>query len=163
MIVILLFLGLASMQAQNNNPVANPEAVVQVGNARFTVLTPEMIRIQYSDRGKFEDRATFAVINRRLPVPQFTSEQKDGWLTIKTSALTLKYKTGGVISSANPSDKVLSINFELNGRNVLWYPGKDDAMNLKGTTRTLDGQIGDNKRAELENGLLSRAGWSIID
>ena len=163
MIVILLFLGLASMQAQNNNPVANPEAVVQVGNARFTVLTPEMIRIQYSDRGKFEDRATFAVINRRLPVPQFTSEQKDGWLTIKTSALTLRYKTGGVISAANPSDKVLSINFELNGRNVLWYPSKDDAMNLKGTTRTLDGQIGDNKRAELENGLLSRAGWSIID
>ena len=45
----------------------------------------------------------------------------------------------------------------------MWYPDKDDSMNLKGTTRTLDGQIGDNKRAELENGLLSRAGWSIID
>ena len=58
---------------------------------------------------------------------------------------------------------MLNISFNLNGRQVLWYPGKDDALNLKGTTRTLDGQIGDNKRQELENGLLSRAGWSIID
>ncbi|MBP3758157.1 MAG: DUF5110 domain-containing protein [Prevotella sp.] len=149
--------------AQTENPVAHPEAVVQSGKARFTVLTPEMVRIQYSQRGLFEDRATFAVINRRLPVPQFTTEEKDGWLTIKTSALTLKYKIGGVISADQPSDKVLNISFALNGRNVLWYPGKDDALNLKGTTRTLDGQIGDNKRRELENGLLSRAGWSIID
>lgn len=162
-IVISLFLGLMPAMAQTENPVAHPEAVVQSGKARFTVLTPEMVRIQYSQRGLFEDRATFAVINRRLPVPQFTTEEKDGWLTIKTSALTLKYKIGSVISADQPSDKVLNISFALNGRNVLWYPGKDDALNLKGTTRTLDGQIGDNKRREMENGLLSRAGWSIID
>ena len=162
-VVIALFLGLTSVQAQNSNPVADPGAVVLSGKARFTVLTPEMIRIQYSDRGLFEDRATFAVINRRLPVPQFTTEQADGWLTIKTAALTLRYKIGGVIDAKTPSDKVLNISFALNGRNVLWYPGKDDALNLKGTTRTLDGQIGDNKRAEMENGLLSRAGWAIID
>ena len=143
--------------------MANPQAVVSEGKARFTVLTPEMIRIQYSNTSQFEDRATFAVVNRNLPVPQFTTERKDGFLYIKTQALTLKYQIGGVISASTPSDKVLSISFNLNGRNVLWYPGKDDALNLKGTTRTLDGQIGDNKRHELENGLLSRAGWSIID
>ena len=145
------------------NPVANPQAVVREGKARFTILTPELIRIQYSNKEQFEDRATFAVVNRRLPVPQFTTEKKDGYLYIKTQALTLKYRIGGEISAAKPSDQVLTITFGMNGRNVLWYPGKDDALNLKGTTRTLDGQIGDNKRQELENGLLSRAGWSIID
>ena len=145
------------------NPVANPQAVIKEGKARFTVLTPEMIRIQYSDKSLFEDRATFAVVNRNLPVPSFTTERKDGFLYIKTQALTLKYQIGGEINPSIPSDKVLSISLNMNGRNVLWYPGKDDAMNLKGTTRTLDGQIGDNKRQELENGLLSRAGWSIID
>ena len=31
----------------NNNPIANSKAVVICGNARFTVLTPEMIRIEY--------------------------------------------------------------------------------------------------------------------
>ncbi len=151
------------MLAQDHQPVANPEAVVKSGKARFTVLTPEMIRIQYSDKELFEDRATFAVINRRLPVPRYTTEERDGYLYIKTDALTLKYKKGGVISTGIASYEVLSICFDLNGRQVMWYPGKDDALNLKGTTRTLDGQIGDNKRQELENGLLSRAGWSIID
>ena len=145
------------------NPAAHPQAVVREGKARFTILTPELIRIQYSNKEQFEDRATFAVVNRRLPVPPFTTEKKDGYLYIKTQALTLKYRIGGEISAARPSDQVLSITFGMNGRNVLWYPGKDDALNLKGTTRTLDGQIGDNKRQELENGLLSRAGWSIID
>ncbi len=153
--------GLAQGQALKNDPVAHPDAVVKAGKARFTVLTPEMIRIQYSEKEKFEDRATFAVVNRRLPVPQFTKEQKNGWLTIKTNTLTLKYKIGGSLN-ANGAD-ALSISMTLNGRPVVWYPGKDDSMNLKGTTRTLDGQIGDNKRQELENGLLSRAGWSIID
>ncbi len=164
-ILTLLFicLSLNTAWAQELNPVAHPDAVVRSGKARFTVLTPEMIRIQYSDRSLFEDRATFAIVNRRLPVPAFTAVEKDGYLEIKTSALTLKYKIGGMIDGRKPSAEVLNISMQLNGRPVLWYPGKDDAMNLKGTTRTLDGQIGDNKRQELENGLLSRAGWSIID
>ena len=164
--IVLLCGGMgAACRAAEWNPQANAEAMVRQGHARFTVLTPEMIRIQYSERDLFEDRATFAVVNRQLPVPAYTKEERDGWLVIKTDALTLRYKIGGRIGrdkSAEGAD-VLRVEFVLNGRTVTWYPGKDDAMNLKGTTRTLDGQIGDNKRAELENGLLSRAGWSIID
>ena len=148
--------------AEQLNPVADRAAIVQKGNARFTILTPEMIRIEYSERKQFEDRATFAIVNRRLPVPKFKTEQRGGYLYITTSALKLRYKLGGKISH-EPNDEVLRIDFTLNGNNVTWHPGKDDALNLKGTTRTLDGQQGDNKRAELENGILSRAGWSIID
>ena len=148
--------------ADEVNPVPHQEAVVRVGKARFTVLTPEMIRIQYSEAEQFEDRATFAVVNRRLPVPRFKQERKGGYLYIKTDALTLRYKLGGRID-ATPNDEVLRITLRLNGRDVVWYPGKDDAMNLRGTTRTLDGQLGDNKRSEMEKGLLSRAGWSIVD
>ena len=91
------------------NPAAHPQAVVREGKARFTILTPELIRIQYSNKEQFEDRATFAVVNRRLPVPPFTTEKKDGYLYIKTQALTLKYRIGGEISAARPSDQVLSI------------------------------------------------------
>ena len=152
-----------SGKANDYDPVANPQAVITSGSARFTVLTPEMIRIQYSADGRFEDRATFGVVNRRLPVPAFKQTQKDGILEIKTSALTLRYKVGGVIDASQRSPEVLNIKMKLNGRDILWYPGKDDAMNLKGTTRTLDGSMGDNKREQLENGLLSRAGWTVID
>ena len=54
-----------------DNPVADPKAVVTVGNARFTVLTPQLIRMEWSADGKFEDHASFVFINRRLPVPKF--------------------------------------------------------------------------------------------
>ena len=160
--IALLGCLLTTSAADVLNPQAHQQAIVNAGNARFTVLTPQMIRIQYSSRQLFEDRATFAVVNRQLPVPHFTKEERDGYLYITTDALTLKYKIGGIISGT-PSADALTIQFKLNGRQVTWYPGKDDALNLKGTTRTLDGQIGDNKRQEMENGLLSRAGWSIID
>lgn len=72
-----------------NNPVANEAAIVQSGNMRFTVLTPEMIRIEYSEKKQFEDRASFVVINRNLPVPRFTQEERDGYLYITTDKLEL--------------------------------------------------------------------------
>ncbi len=34
-------------------------------------------------------------------------------------------------------------------------PGKPDPLNLKGMCRTLDGSVGDNKRGEMENGVIS--------
>ena len=70
------------------NPVALPEAVVTSGNARFTVLTPEMVRIEYSDKGVFEDRATFAIQNREMEsVPVFETAEDSEFLYIKTSKL----------------------------------------------------------------------------
>lgn len=50
---------------------ANANAVVTCGNARFTVLTSEMIRIEYSETAQFEDRATFTIVNRNLDVPSY--------------------------------------------------------------------------------------------
>ncbi|MBP5322296.1 MAG: DUF5110 domain-containing protein [Bacteroidaceae bacterium] len=147
----------------DNNPIADSDAMVVSGNMRFTVLTPQMIRIQYSPTSRFEDRATFGVVNRRLPVPAFTVENKDGYLYIRTSALTLRYKEGGKPSPSSKSDGVLRIAFEMNGQEVVWYPGKDDALNLRGTMRTLDNAAGDTKRNQLEKGILSRSGWAIID
>src|SRR5437879_5913602 len=40
------------------DPVADPKAVVRVGNARFTVLTPQLIRMEWAADGKFEDHAS---------------------------------------------------------------------------------------------------------
>ena len=149
--------------ASDCDPVANPEAVVTSGRARFTVLTPRMIRIQYSSRGLFEDRATFAVVNRNLPVPEFSTREENGFLYIETEYLTLKYRIGSAISPAMKSPNNLSIVMPLNGHDVVWYPGKEDALNLKGTKRTLDTASGDNQRPDLEDGIISRAGWALID
>ena len=163
LLALLMFVAcLLPLWAQaDENPVADAKAMVKAGCARFTVLTPEMIRIQYSSSKQFEDRATFAVVNRRLPVPAYKVKKKGGWLTITTDALTLRYKMGAPISSDNAD--ALSVVLTVNGRQVKWHPGLQDDQNLKGTMRTLDGQNGTNKERDLENGLLSRSGWSIID
>ena len=75
MLTALLWPGVALAA---NNPQARPEAVVTVGNARFTVLTPEMLRIEYSQEAKFEDKATFAIVNRNLDVPWFSTDREIG-------------------------------------------------------------------------------------
>ncbi|MBO7069431.1 MAG: DUF5110 domain-containing protein [Bacteroidaceae bacterium] len=163
-IYLLLLLTCCHIFAQEElNPVADSEAVVISGNARFTVLTSKMIRIEYSSTNQFEDRATFAIVNRRLPVPSFTTEEADGYLYIRTADITLRYKIGSVIKATDKKPDNLMICFLFNGITCTWYPGKDDALNLLGTNRTLDGAWGDNARTKLEKGLLSRAGWSIID
>ena len=161
--ISFLLAPLTLLAEETLDPVADPAAVVTSGNARFTVLTNRMIRIQYSASAQFEDRATFAIVNRRLPVPQFTTETDEDYLYIRTEDVTLRYKVGSVFKATDKKPDNLMVSFQLNGRNVIWYPGKDDSMNLLGTNRTLDGAWGDNKRGNLEKGLLSRAGWSIID
>ena len=153
----------AGLCFSQNNPVADPQAVVVSGNMRFTVLTPEMIRIEHSDRGIFEDHASFVAINRRLPVPKYKVKEKGGILTLTTDKLTLRYKVGtspGTKESPNPEN--LTISFDLNGEEVTWYPWKEDDQNLKGTMRTLDRADGD-ARDKLEDGLISRSGWAVID
>ena len=159
----LCLLPLASHAEEELNPVPNPEAVVTEGNMRFTVLTDRMIRIQHSQEAKFEDRATFAIVNRRLPVPHYTTERDDQYLYIHTDSLDLRYRLGSVPSERDQSPKNLLITFRMNGFTCQWYPGKDDALNLLGTHRTLDTAWGDNMRYKLEKGLLSRAGWAVID
>ncbi|MBD5371038.1 MAG: DUF5110 domain-containing protein [Bacteroides sp.] len=145
------------------DPVPDPDAVVVAGNARFTVLTPEMIRIEYSDKGEFEDRATFVVQNRRMPViPKFTSADDGDWLTISTDRLDLRYRKG-TDPRAGEESLTITMRPDSTGLTAVWYPGKPDPLNLKGTTRTLDSSNADNKRAEMEDGLISRSGWAVID
>ena len=145
------------------NPVANPDAVVTEGAVRFTVLTPEMIRVEYSPSKQFEDRATFTVVNRNLPVPHFTKSEDDEFLYINTDKLKLRYRKGtNPYFEPNPPGN-LNITMQLNGRPVTWFPGQGDGKNLKGTCRTLDRCFGDGYRSQLENGLISRSGWAVID
>lgn len=146
------------------NPVARKEAVVNSGNARFTVLTNEMIRIEYSDKGIFEDRATFTIQNREMEaVPPFNTSEDEDYLYIETEKFKLKYRKGTNPKTIPASPENLTITMPHNGQSVLWYPGKPDPLNLKGTCRTLDSSNGDNKRSELEDGLISRSGWAVID
>ena len=143
------------------DPVADPRAVVTTAHARFTILTPQLIRMEWAADGKFEDHASLVFLNRRLPVPEFTHEfAADGGRTvIQTSVLKLVYTPGKSDGRFAPEN--LSITFNLNGNEIIWKPGMADTGNLFGTTRTLDRVQGSD--VQLEPGLISRDGWTIVD
>jgi alpha-glucosidase len=143
-------------QVEAGNPVADTRAIVRRGNVRFTVLTPQLIRMEWAESGSFEDHASLMFINRRLPVPRFTQNVSDGWLVIETGALTLRYRE----NSGQFSPENCSASFLLNGTRVEWRPGMENQHNLGGTLRTLDGVKG---YAPLPPGLLSRDGWVLVD
>ncbi len=161
--IVLFIIGISIKSQAQYEPKANPKAIVNSGNMRFSVLTPEIIRIEWSESKQFEDRATFIAVNRKFDVPKYTKESKDGYLYIKTDKLELKYKEGSYPISEPIGTHNLSITFNLNGKKTVWYPGKKDPLNLKGTTRTLDHSKGDNMREVMEDGILSRSGWVLID
>ncbi len=142
------------------NPVADPKAVVTIGNARFTVLTPELIRMEWAADGKFENHASFVFLNRRLPVPTFEKTVKDQGLMLKTSALALAYSSSG---DGRFTPDNLSIALTVDGNPVTWHPGDTDPENLQGTTRTLDGALGSKTKEPIEPGLVSRSGWALVD
>lgn len=158
----------ASVQPANN-PKAADEATVVAGNARFTVLTDRLIRMEWAEDGVFEDRASLGITNRNLPVPQFSSKVGKNKVVIKTSSLTLTYLPCGKFTCEN-----LSVSFSMKDsrakkgvRKVCWRPGADESANLLGTFRTLDGCEGfakiNSKNDPYEKGILSRDGWAVID
>lgn len=157
-LALLTALACTLSPAVADNPKADAKAVVTSGNARFTVLTPQLIRMEWSADGQFEDRATLTFVNRETPVPKFKVRESKSKLTITTPALTLTYLKNGKFS-----DKNLKAVFTLNGREVVWTPGMENPQNLLGTTRTLDGADGSKLKEPMEQGILSRAGWSLID
>ncbi len=70
-------------------------AAVTSGDARFEVLSPTLIRTEYAGDQRFVDAGTFNVIGRDDFAPtHFTARTAGGWLTIATSALTLRYRVG---------------------------------------------------------------------
>ena len=144
--------------AQNYEPKADDKAVVTIGNARFTVLTSRLVRMEWAEDGVFEDRATLGVVNRLLPVPEFKASKTSKKLTIKTSDLTLTYKNTGKFSSDN-----LSVEFKLNGKKAGWTYGMSDEDNLLGTCRTLDLCDGETTMDPFDKGVASRAGWAVLD
>ncbi|MBQ9475493.1 MAG: hypothetical protein IJU69_04480 [Bacteroidales bacterium] len=157
--LLLALLSICVQASAQNNPVARQEATVVFGKARFTVLTERLVRMEWSETSSFEDRASLAIVNRNLPLPRFSSSVSGGVLTIKTSKLTLTYKGSALFSADN-----LSVKHSMG----TWRPGMQNSGNLKGTVRTLDGclgfeQISYKECNKMEDGILSRDGWALVD
>ncbi len=158
LILATLLAGSIASFSQDYEPKADDRAVVTIGNARFTVLTSRLIRMEWAEDGVFEDRATLGVVNRLLPVPEFKANKSSKRLVIRTSDLTLTYKNTGKFSPDN-----LTVEFKMNGKKRSWKYGMSEEDNLLGTCRTLDQCDGEKTMDPFDKGVVSRAGWAILD
>ena len=51
---------------------------VQEGNARFTVISPTLVRMEYAENGQFEDRPTQTLGTRPPASADYTTRVEDG-------------------------------------------------------------------------------------
>ncbi|MGH9090981.1 MAG: TIM-barrel domain-containing protein [Acidimicrobiales bacterium] len=97
---------------------AHRQAVVRSGDARIEVLSPTLLRLEYSPTGHFEDAPTVNAVDRRFPVPRYTSGVAGGWLTVRTSRAVLRYKVGsGPFTTANTT-----LRYEVGGHEATVHP-----------------------------------------
>ena len=162
---------------------ADPKACVSAPGARFTVLTPRLIRVEFSDSGEFEDRASQAIWQRTQSVPPFEVRRLPDRLEIETGALLLTYtvpavdagrhaegapmgaplrivRSNNVGWGSGPALRGIPLTILVKATGALWQPGLHDPANLGGTTRTLDNA---NGPVHIPPGLVSRSGWAVYD
>ena len=157
--VMLLALTLAFSLAPTSGALANPVrqgASVVDGAARFQIITPTLIRMEYAADGRFEDRPTFNAVARGLTPPPFSVRTMRSGLEIRTARLVLRYTHDS--SPLGPGN----VSVWVGGRTVrpaFGSPARSDA--LGGWYRGLDyypGQAGPVDQIKLHQGLLTAAG-----
>ncbi len=132
------------------------DAVVEVGHARFTVLTSSLIRLEYSPGGTFVDLPSLFAIQRHFRVPQYELSNEKEVVTIETEQILLRYvRDAGPFSGSN-----LSIEYKSENDSFIWNPRLWNRGNLGGTVRTLDEC---DAPLDLGEGLLSSDGWYLFD
>ncbi len=146
-----LFLSVGSSQAQTPNL-----RTVTSGKARFSALSPALVRLEYAPSGQFVDDLSISVINREkwLPVT-CASEEAAGWLTFRTGKVVVRYQPGsGAFGAQN-----LQISWSDGTAERSWRPGDKDDKNLGGVPGDMAGLVTPVTNA----GPLSRNGYFLLD
>lgn len=131
--------------------------IVVDGRARFQVITPSLIRLEFAGDGRFENRPTLTVPRTSGSVPEFTSSVVDGWRVIRTDEVVLRWRRGS--GSFDAAD--LRLKFLHAGKAKVVRPTPEAPHQyLGGWTRALDLSSG---RVPLNPGILTREGWYVLD
>ncbi len=154
----LLFVLCTTANAQQGN------VAYKDNHVRITLITDGVARLEYSPKGKFVDAPSQVAVNRTYAPVAFKTSQNARSVRIGTSAMVITYKKG---TGRFTADNLTIVSAGKKGKAPFaWHPGLKDEANLKGTYRTLDGYDGnlrDGKPMPIEDGLLSRSGWTFID
>lgn len=126
------------------------------GNARFEVITPTLIRLEYAADGRFENRPSQTVAERidRRP-PRFRTRIGSGGAVrvIRTSKAILRWERDSGPFAAG------SLRLRVGKRKLAPRPGPNPKP-LGGWRRSLDLEEGP---VPLNEGMLSKTGWYLLD
>ena len=140
--------------------IAKPENIIRGENYRFTVLTPRLIRLEYSETGQFVDMPSeFAHYRDTEPV-KYQVQDNDKYVLIKTAFFQVTYLKnkpffGGKV---NPMANLSVELFNSNGKK--WYYGHPEIRNYGAPANSIDNT---NNKLDLKRGLYSVEGFSSYD
>ncbi|KAL4807452.1 glycosyl hydrolases family 31-domain-containing protein [Aspergillus unguis] len=134
----------------------NPLATIHGPTYRFTLLGDRLIRFEWAADGQFEDRASTFAINRRQPMPTSVQVLDGEELQIITEHVHVSYTK----EKFSPESLVFHFSGKSTKYGKPWRFGTPPEFNLGGTARTLDGVDG---RCDMGQGVLSKAGYAVID
>lgn len=137
-------------------PMDMNDGTAVVGKARFTVITPTLIRMEYDDASKFVDTPSYFAVGRDARYRRAVITSDANGASIDTGTLRLTYTSDG--KSFSKSN--LQAQVKLAGTWTPFDPTGPNQANLGGTTATLDGWTG---ARQLDDGILSKAGWYVLD
>jgi alpha-glucosidase (family GH31 glycosyl hydrolase) len=133
---------------------------VTLTHARFTFITANLVRLEYSPNGKFTDEPTLFAANRSARFDALKVTRDGPLVVLQTDALKLSYQDDGRPFKLGSLYVAVRKRNIAEDRSVWWDPQKEDSQNLGGTLRTLDGCTGPK---DLGMGLISRGGWALVD
>ena len=137
--------------------ISDKESYIIGNKYRFTVLSPRLIRLEYSADGIFEDRPTALVINRSFPKVNYSITESETLIQIATEVFTLTYVKDKELKSSTLSSNIKAV---INNTKIEWQLNNPEAKNLRSINFSID-SIKD--KIILDKGLYSLDGFCIID
>src|SRR5688572_10771866 len=140
-------------------------STVTAGPLRIQVISPTLLRLEYAQDKRFEDRPSFNASARPGGrAPAFSVRDSRTHLEIRTDALVLRQRKGAAFGAGNTT-----LDLTVGSRRVRVNPAfgagrRSDA--LGGWYRGLDyyaDQAGPVEQINLHEGLLHRDGWYLLD
>lgn len=135
--------------------VARKENMVACGSLRLTLLTPALVRMEWNEKKNFVDMPSQVVWHREFGKVPFEQTRTENGFTVETTNLQIVYTEGKSLEDCIS----ICMKKEDGSYGKMWHFGQR-IETLKGTTRTLDMADG---RVELEEGILAREGYTILD
>ena len=140
-----------------NNLISDKDSYIVGDKYRFTILSPSLVRMEYSEDGVFTDNATSRVINRRFPKCEYSVSESSTLIQITTSVYTITYVKNSPFKAGALGGNLKVV---INGTDKEWQINNPEVKNFRSINYSID-SIKD--KIILDKGLYSLDGFCLLD